>query len=111
MLVLAMFVLLLLVFLLLLGFDPIALLHLTEAERVSHEGLIRCLLLLLDHKQRIFSHFRRSISDSIRMLHCDEVFMACTELWRISPCLPCETSHAYGLILVPNQNLIDTLSA
>ena len=49
MLVLAVLVLLLrLIFLLFLGFDAVTLLHLAEAERIGHEGLVGRLLLLLD---------------------------------------------------------------
>lgn len=80
MLVLAMFVLLLLVFLLLFGFDPIALLHLTEAERVSHEGLIRCLLLLLDGKEWILAYLRRSISRGVGVLSGNEVLVGGADL-------------------------------
>lgn len=76
MFVLAMFVLLLLlVFLLLLRFNTIALLHLAEAERVSHEGLVRRLLLLLDGKKWILADLRRSIPRGVGVLSSNEVLV------------------------------------
>ena len=81
MLVLAMFMFLVLFLLLvLLRSDAVTLLHLAEAERVGHEGLVRRLLLLLDSKERILTDLRRSVSGGVGVLSSNEVLVGGSDL-------------------------------
>lgn len=83
MLVLPMLVFLLALLLILLVFlrlDPIALLHLAEAQRVAHESLVCGLLLLLDSQQRVFPNLRCCVPHGICILRRNEVLVRSTEL-------------------------------
>ena len=72
--------LLLLVFLFLLRLDAVTLLQFAKTKRVGHEGLVCCLLLLLDGEKRIFADFRRSVAHRVGILGSDKVLMGSTDL-------------------------------
>ena len=69
-----------LVFLLLLQLDTVALLHLSQTQRVGHERLVSGLLLLLDGEQRILADLGSCISDRVRVLSSYEVLVRSAQL-------------------------------
>lgn len=84
MLVLPVLLLLFLLFLLFLRLDSISLLHLSQAKRIGHEGLICGLLLLFDGEKRVFANLGRNVTSGICVLRRNKILMRSSNLRLVS---------------------------